>query len=819
MYGRSVHWPDKAAECTIRSLESTPIVLESAVVSIQPKHNLPAQTTSFLGRRHDMAEVKRLLETSRLVTLTGTGGVGKTRLALEVAHQLRRKYQDGVWLVPLGEMTEPALTAVAVLDAIGASALDSDPLDALINYLRPRHTLIILDNAEHLIDATAEIANTVLESCGDVYILATSREPLRTTGEHLYPVPPLPLPPSDDLIASSAQGTLSDAVALFQDRAAAVSPGFRITDENRDAIAQLCRQLDALPLAIELAATRIRALPLDVMIAGGDVPYGLLTRGSRTVSERHQTLHAMVDWSYRLCTKDEQALWARLSVFSGSFDIEDATKVCADDDLCGDAFLVALAELVDKSIIAPSDKNRGGRYRVLDTISAYGRVRLRERGEESRFIGRHCDYYTHLAEQFDKNWFGPNQVELISKIHFERANLRKALDYCLAEGGSTRTGLRLSAALCMYWCASVRQREGWHWLTRLLERDSAPTAERAGALWAGAFLATLLGYRESAAEFISECRELARRCDRKDLLAHADYADALAAATLPDPSVGLDRARLAVQEEREMGGSNFYLAMSMVGLGLPLVISGDRATGERLLNECIAMCEAHHERWVRSWAMDLLGLAAWLRGDTADARTFLRDSLRHGSELGDQFGLAVALEFLAWIATTDGHLKHAARLFGASHRLWESQGSYLGSFDSLVEWHHELLERARQGLGTKWFDEGFEAGQRMSPANLVMLALGEGKPKPLKQDRDETSLTKRERQVAEFVAQGMSNKEIAKTLVISVRTVDSHVENTMRKLGFNSRAQIAAWFTEQPHVHESDDDVTRNLGPSAASSS
>lgn len=419
------------------------------MVSIRRMDNLPLDLTTFVGRRSEMEAIRRLLSTSRLLTLTGLGGVGKTRLAVEVSRRLRRAYSDGVWFVALGDVYDSDLVAVAVMDSIGLHTPAKEARDALIDYLRNKQILLVLDNCEHLIGASAELAAALLGACAKLRVLATSREPLRISGEQLYPVPPLSVP-SQDQPLSAGDSVRFESVALFAQRASAVVPDFSVTATNRDAVVTLCRQLDGLPLAIELAAVRLRALALNELMAGRHGRYGLLTLGSRTASPRHQTLRATVDWSYGLCTPREQILWARLSVFSGNFDITDAEDVCSDDAVAGEDFFAAITGLVDKSILILDEQNGPARYRLLETIREYGRERLLDRGEEREFLARHRDHYLRLAERVRREWFGPGQLELFAKLRAVQANIRAVLEYCLATSEKRGTGLRIAASLCRF---------------------------------------------------------------------------------------------------------------------------------------------------------------------------------------------------------------------------------------------------------------------------------------------------------------------------------------------------------------------------------
>jgi len=381
-----------------------------------PTGHLAADVTSFVGRRREIEQTKRLLST-RLTTLTGPGGVGKTRLALRVAGDLPRAFPDGVWLVELADLRDPALLAHTVADQLGIR----DPasrwvLTRLADFLGSKHLLLVLDNCEHLIDACAVLADSLLRACPDLRILATSRQPLRTAGESCLLVGPL------------AQ---CEAVNLFADRAAAVLPGFTVDERNAAAVASLVRQLDGIPLAIELATVRLRALSVDQVLERLSDRYRLLTRGTRSAPPRQQTLRSLIDWSYYLCTERERTVWARLAVFAGGFELDPAEDVCAGADISNEDVLDVVASLVDKSVLLREEHGPLVRYRMLETIRQYGQERLAEAGEEELLRRGHRDWYERLVERFEAEWLGPDQAGWLTRLRLEHGNLRAAMDYCL----------------------------------------------------------------------------------------------------------------------------------------------------------------------------------------------------------------------------------------------------------------------------------------------------------------------------------------------------------------------------------------------------
>lgn len=472
--------------------------------------NLPAEVTSFVGRREATASVKRALSEARLVTLAGVGGVGKSRLALHVAREIRRAFPDGVWLVELAKLGTPALVEQTVAAALELRDHSSrDPATVLAEFLADKRLLLVLDNCEHVLARCGQMVDRLLAAAPALSVLATSREPLGIPGERLWPVPPLTLPPAD--AGAQAPDRPYEALALFEDRAAAVVPDFTLDKDNKPAVARLCRRLDGLPLAIELAAVRMRVLSAEEMLARLEDRFTLLTTGHRTAAPRHQTLRAAVQWSFELCSEPERLLWARCSVFAGDFDLDAAERVCAGPGLAHREVFEAVSRLIDKSVLTREGGGASARYRVLETIRQYGRERLDETGDTPAVRRRHRDYYLLLAEQADADSGGPHQYEWAERLRAERANVFTALDYCLTIPGQQRHGLRLAATLWFYWIACGSVRDGRYWLGRALKADPAPSRDRARALWTNGWIACLQGDNQAGLALLEEGRDLAQK--------------------------------------------------------------------------------------------------------------------------------------------------------------------------------------------------------------------------------------------------------------------------------------------------------------------
>src|SRR6516225_8323 len=458
--------------------------------------NLPAELTSFVGRRGELAEVRRLLAGSRLVTLTGVGGVGKTRLAVRAAAGLRRAFRDGVWLVQLDQLRDPALVAQAVAETLGLQdRAGYAPEAAVAEHLAGRQLLLVLDNCEHLVDAAAKLADLLLRAAAGLRVLATSRESLNITGETVLAVPPLAAPEAWRLL-TVAELTRFPAAGLFTERAAQVVPGFAVTEADMAAVAGICRRLEGLPLAIELAAARLPVLSPEQIDARLGDRLGLLTQGSRTWPARQQTLRASVGWSYELCSPAERLLWTRLSVFNGGCELDAAEGICADHRLAAGEVLDLLAALAGKSILIAAHRKGVARYRLPETLREYGQERLHESGEYTALRRRHRDWHEQLARQANTDWLSPQIAGLTARLHREHANVNAAQDFCQAEPGEAEAGLRIAIHVWLfyYWSAGHIS-EGRYRLGQALAEAGEPTVWRARGLLLAGFLAVISGDR------------------------------------------------------------------------------------------------------------------------------------------------------------------------------------------------------------------------------------------------------------------------------------------------------------------------------------
>jgi predicted ATPase/DNA-binding CsgD family transcriptional regulator len=774
---------------------------------------LPGDLTSFVGRRQAGAEVKRALSASRLVTLIGVGGVGKSRLALHVAHELRRAFPDGTWLVELAAVHEPALVPRAAAAALGLLESSArEPEASLTHYLADASALIVLDNCEHVLDAAAELVTALLSATSRVRVLATSRAPLDVGAEYVWPVPPLSLPalpaspapvPAPAVALFPVPGPAvkgqHEALDLFEARAAAVLPGFRLGPQNQDTVARLCHRLDGVPLAIELAAVRLRALSAEQILDRLEDRFQLLTAGMRDGPPRHQTLRAAVEWSFELCSESERLLWARCSVFAGEFDLDAVESVCTGEGLAvGDA-VTGVARLVDQSVLArEGDAGGRARYRLLETIRQFGAQQLASAGETEPLRRRHRDYYLRLAEQSDADSCGPRQGHWVGRLQAERANFWAALDYCLTTPGEARTGLRLAAALWFYWIGCGFVRDGRYWLGRALAADTESSPERARALWTAGWIAFLQGEHEASTGLLEQARDLARQLGDETALTYATLFLGNTAAFGARPEEGLallDEARARLRRSGRWTAPGL-LAFTASVQAQTLLGRMDQAVALR--DECQVISEPLGERWALSWLNWNLSVGWWAVGDLRNAQASAMQALRLKRALGDQLGVPFCLELLAWVAGSDGEPRRAAVLFGAVERPWQRIGRPLVAAETLLGWSEQAKARVLGDLGGRAYEAARKQGARMRQDDVIAYALREkAAADAAPSSAAGPQLTRREQEVAGLVAAGLSNKDIASRLVISQRTAEGHIDHILTKLGFNSRAKIAAWAAER----------------------
>lgn len=734
----------------------------------------------FIGRRRELTEARRLLESHRLVTVVGPGGVGKTRLALRVAARAGRSFADGAHLADLSGLENGLLLGDVVLQALGVVDQSSRPAaSVLAEHLAQRRLPLVLDNCEHLIDACADLMTVLLRTVPELRVLATSREPLCLPGEALLELAPV---------------SVDDAVLLFEERARTVQPGFAVTPDNRDTVVELCRRLDHLPLAIELAAARLRVLSPVQILDRLDDEFRLLARRARD-NPRHASIQASLAWSAQTCSKPERVLWARASVFAVDFDLDAAEHVCADRIAPAEDILELLTGLVNKSILAVRRDGPVVRYAWLDTLRAYGHHLLAERGEVLEFRRRHCDFFRGLTGPLvtitdSVQEFG----RALQRLRRERANVRAALDFCLTEPGEARAGLDLAGRLAIYWLSSATLGEGRQWLRRALDASGDPGPERTRALWACGWIATEQGDLAEAEHLLAEAREQATEVGDEPDLAWATALAGYAALFAGD----LDRSRSLLEDglaHQERLGNVRGMLPAMSGLAQTTSYLGDVAS-ETISRQALALAEQHELDAARSSALRTLGLELVRQGRVENATDALRQALRWARQLDFRYGIANCLEFLAWAAQCGGRPETAAQLLGAARAAYRRIGATMPRPQRDCD--ERYARQMRQALGDQRFTAAHSHGEALSLQQAIRYALAEAGPVAAPPPSAPSLLTPRERQVAGLVARGLSAKDIAAELVISARTAETHVAHILTKLGFTSRAQIAAWVAQQP---------------------
>ncbi|WP_306317128.1 MULTISPECIES: BTAD domain-containing putative transcriptional regulator [unclassified Streptomyces] len=691
--------------------------------------NLPAELTSFVDRQRELTEIGELVPATRLVTLTGAGGVGKTRLALRAARNLRPGFSDGVWLVELAGLRDPGLVEHTVATALGIQDRSGrTPLSALIRHLRNRHVLLVLDNCEHLLSTCSPLVDRLLRAVEGLRVVATSRQPLAIDGERIFAVRPLWVPPDAASPCAPAARRAPEedgaAVTLFTHRArAAVPSGFSLSPENQAIVTRICRRLDGNPLAIELAAGRLRALSPAQLLTRLDDRFRVLATARPTALPRHQTLQATVDWSFHLCTDKERLLWSRLSTFTDTFDLETAEAVCALDDLPAEEVLDLVDGLVDKSVLIREESTDGVRFRLLEMLREYGRKRLSDSGLQAELRRRHRDWYLALAEQGEAEWFGAKQADWAARMRLEHANLREALTFCLTTPGEGRAGVHLAAALYFFWVGCGHVEEAQHWLGRALAVDREPSSERAKALWVLSRIAYLRGDLPGSTARSQECRRLARTLGDEAALAYGTHMAGAAALLGDDPRRAQDLLEDALGRYVALGELNSVVVMAQIQLAMTSVFVGTPDRAVRLCSRARAICEVHDETWTLAYVLYVQAFAEWARGDRGAATCHARESLRLKRDFCDRLGIAMAVDLLGWIAAAEGRSHRAAVLLGAAEEEWNAVGlPWFGS----EHWRapHEEGERlARRALGHEACEDAFRSGARLTPDEVVALAL------------------------------------------------------------------------------------------------
>ncbi len=812
------------------------------------RHNLPSQATSFVGRAAELAELRALLSGgSRLVTVVGPGGIGKSRLALQVAAEALDGNGDGVWLVELAPVADPELVARTVAAVLQVREEPGRPmLETLVDAVGDRYLLVVLDNAEHVLGAAAKLADAMMRSCPRACLLVTSREPLGIGGEHVFRVPSLAVPPAD--LAAPDRLAAFESVRLFAERASMQRKGFALDDANAAAVAAVCVRLDGIPLALELAAARLGALSVPEINSRLDQRFRLLTGGSRTALPRHQTLRALIDWSYDLLNPEERMVADRLSVFAGGWTLEAAEAVTSGGDTGEWQVLDRLAALVDKSLVQAEEINGSTRYRLLETVRHYAteRLALRAGSEPDETRAAHRDYYLALIETAGAHLRGPDEAVWLDRLDVEFDNMRAALAFSVADTGRAEPGLRLATGL--RWFCHMRGHAGevLEALTVLLERPDAqtPTQVRARALNASCHLLNHFGNDSTIPALAGEALRIGRsladaavtadalsqlcwfRLERGDLPAARGQIDEAVglARTTGDPRLiadllgrravfkgeagDLDAAVADNQEALALSraaGDNYRLAITLANLGVYELAAGELRAARAHLEEASTLAANLRYLNMSVGLCQNLGLVELIDGNPRNARSLFLNSLDTARITGVRSSyFHAALLGLALAAGADSDPAVGATLHGVADEHYERAGRVFEAAEAgLRDRDHAHL---RASLGDAAFEAAYRHGRTLSHADAIALATAAAQPDPefaaavdvaaAGQATAESSaglLSDRERQIIVLLAGGATDAQIAERLFLSVNTVRSHLERIRDKTGARRRAELVRY--------------------------
>lgn len=714
-------------------LETEPAVSPKEKRRGSPKSNLPVPITSFIGREKEVETIIRLLNKNRLVTLMGTGGVGKTRLAIESSNKLLSRFKDGVWWIELVGLSDPSLVPQALAKVVDVLEIPNRPLvETLVEHLQSKQILLVLDNCEHLVVACAQLVDDLLSGCKNLKILATSREALDILSETAWSVPSLSLPDAQETIAIKSSNKY-ESIRLFVDRANLIQSGFNLTEQNSNSIVQICRRLSGMPLAIELAAARVRIMSVDEIASRLHDRFSLLTSGNRSALPRQQTLRATIDWSHDLLTEPERILFRRLAVFAGGFTLEAAESIGAQDELKRGDILDLLGRLVDKSLVVVEAATVGGqtRYRFLETIREYALEKMKSAGEETVVRDRHLEYFRKLAEETEPHLYASEQAEWFSRTDAEIDNLRAALDWSVLDDAGAenaariRNGLQLVGVLSWYWQRSYSD-EIVERLQHMLSRPTTARSsiERARALSTIGFIHGTFGPTTEARPYLEEALDIVRKHNDPLTLAWTLTKLAIVTMQLEDYDSSLSLLNESLALTKELGGSGKAVAgMTLAWIGDVYLGRQDEVRAQKFFEEGVTLLRETYNGNILAFADRRLGLLILKQGNYERAEILFRESLHCNHEIGHQGGTTASLAALAKLALVQGKLTRAAQLYGIVDNRLETMKAPMMAMD--VAEFEGVVAALRAQLNEKTLEKFWTKGKSMTPEGAIAFALEE----------------------------------------------------------------------------------------------
>jgi non-specific serine/threonine protein kinase len=689
---------------------------------------VPQSLINFVGRSAELVEAARSLKSCRLVTIVGVGGVGKTSLAKQAAVTARHDFADGVRLVELADLRQASLLVEFVAGALGVRDKSDEQLsEVLVDFLRPQQILLVLDNCEHVIDSVADIAETLLRSCPGVQILATSRERLDAQGETVLPLSPMSFPTEGEPAGAPTELVRFDAVELFVQQARASDADFTLTHDNARAVARICARLEGLPLAVELAAARLRVLSVDEIAEALTDRYALLTRGRRGAPGRQRTLESCIEWSYQLCSPAEQQLWNQLSVFAGSFDTRAVQEICGDRTSAAQ-LLDLMSSLVDKSILVRIEQRRHVRFRLLETLREYGHSRLKDTEDFDALSQRHADWYRRLLADADAEWFSSRQHEWIHRASEEMPNIRKALDYNLDHHPAH--ALEMTCDLRRLWSFTGMLTEGRRWVARALDADTTQDPSlHARALYTNAHLAFAGGDMVKAAEYVTGAKESLERGDdplTRGLVTFLEGFICMALGAVEDGIRGIRAAMDATDDVEVQEQSKIVMAWLFA-------LDHDYQQALTWFQDALTAAKIHGDSVLRAQSMSSLGIGHWLLGDAGYAIQAIRESLQLSRTVNDLFTASQSLELLSWVTAAEGDALLAGVLRAAALAVSRASGASAIVYATVGPWHTECDARLNHDLSSTELSAADIYGATLSLEQAVAVAL-DGLPPNLREE-------------------------------------------------------------------------------------